>query len=144
MDRPKNLIEAIERICEETGAVHAFGPEERAAFLWLTEAQMGGLIRRIIYAQADEINRMVFTKPRRHTEEDLLDLIQNTLSTISMGLCGFDEAGNLVFSKPEGREPSPDVEVMLKKKVADSRPLIRPVFLEVLAEMRTSRRPPAP
>jgi hypothetical protein len=129
--KTQRLTEAMAEILEKKGAVAEVGPNHYAEFANLNDDQMSNLIRLVIIAQAEEINRMVFDEERRYTDADILKVIENSLDLMFQGWLRFNEDGKLYMFKPEGPKPAPEMEQLWEDRLARSVPLIEPTALNL-------------
>lgn len=139
MAKEPTLREWLQHNLERAGATHKIDHEYYARFLKVTDKEMRQLIRAVIYAHADEINRMAFDKTGRYKDEDFLKLIQNSLSLLFEGWLCFSDKG-LGLVKPEGPPPTENIKRLLAKRVEESVPLIRRTFIEVMNRSNDRKR----
>jgi hypothetical protein len=126
-----SVREALAELLEEKGSVAEVGPDY-AAFLNLNDEQMGGLIGLVILASEKELNRMLLDEEGSYTDSELLKNIENKLWLISRGWLRFGEDEKLYMFKPDGPEPTPEMEQLLDARLNRAVPQIGPTLIDLV------------
>jgi hypothetical protein len=131
-ERPRDVIDAVEDICGQTGSMAEVNPEYYEAFLALSDVEMEVLARAVLNAQAKEARRLTFAEPAAEAPARLLRFASNTLSVIAIGLARFNDFAQLGLYKRVGPEPEPDVHDALTERITNARPIIQQAVLDFI------------
>jgi hypothetical protein len=138
MNNEKNLFEDYGRICEDDGAINPVNLEFYLSFINMSDDHMKALIRQIIIAQSDDINRIMFSQDQesQDREKDIYNMILNVLSLISHGYLSIGEDGDLRCFKPVGPAPDDETQQLIEKQISHAEGFIYDVFQELSAEQK--------
>ena len=118
---------------DEISVIVGFNFFYRALFFNLNDHQMASLIKLVILASEKELNRMLFDQERKCTDAELLKHIQSKLWMLSRGWLGFGELdGQLYMYKPDGPEPTPEMEQLLDDRINRAVPEIGPTLIDLV------------
>jgi hypothetical protein len=127
-----SVREALAELLEEKGSVAEVGPDYYGDFLNLNDDQMGGLIGLVILASEKELNRMLLDEEGSYTHSALLKNIENKLWLISRGWLRFGEDEKLYMFKPDGPEPTPEMEQLLDARLNRAVPQIGLTLIDLV------------
>ena len=75
---------------------------------------------------------MLLDEERRYTDLELLKNIENKLWLISRGWLRFGEDEKLYMFKPDGPEPTPEMEQLLDDRIDRAVPQIGPTLIDLV------------
>lgn len=135
-DRPRDIIDDVEDICDGSGSAAEVSPEYYESFLVLSDVEMEALARAVLNAQAKEARRLTVAGPVAEAPTRLLKFASNTISVIAIGLARFSDFAQLGLYKRVGPEPEPEVHNALMEKVARARPIIERIVRDFIQQQR--------
>jgi hypothetical protein len=130
--KTQSVLEALDELLEKEGAVAEVGPDYYADFVNLNDDQMGILINGVIVETEKELNRMLLDKERSYTDTEFLEPIKTKLWLMSRGWLRFGQDGKLYMYKPEGPEPTPEMEQLLDNRLDRAVPQIGPTLINLV------------
>lgn len=124
-NRPKDLIDFIEEMAAKDGNFLPVGEDYYQAFLDLSQPQVEKLAVAVMLALEKEVRRLAAGKTDPAAVARVGSLIQNAITTISLGIARFDVFGRLGFVARVGPEPwDVDMDEPLERRYAEIAPII--------------------
>ena len=123
-NRPRDVIDELEAICEKRGHVAMVDESDYRAFVDLTQPQVERLAIVVMLEHEKEVRRLAAGHTDEAAVERVAKLTRNAIKTISVGLIRVDSLGCLGFYARNGPEPS----VEMQKAMVEKYDLIEPML----------------
>ena len=130
--RPKNIIDAIERIAAQDGCIESVDENYYQAFLTLPQQQVEKLAVAVMLDQEREVRRLAGGKTDPTAVASVAKLVRHVFTAISIGLARFDAFGRLGFVSRIGFEPEPDTDDALTRRYEEIAPIITNIVRRTL------------
>ena len=131
-ERPKDIIDAIEKIAAEAGHFEAVDEDYYQAFLELTQPQIEKLAVAVMLDHEREVRRLANGKADAAAVARVSKLVRNMFTAISIGLARFDAFGNLGFVARIGPEPTVEIDAAMQQKFELVEPMITNIVRRAL------------
>jgi len=123
--RPRDIIDAIEAIAAQRGNIEAVDADYYQDFIHLSQAQVEKLAVAIMMEHDREVRRLAGGRTDEPAVARVAKLVQNTLTTISIGLVRFDVFGRLTFVSRIGPDPfDVDLDQEMEARLAAIEPIV--------------------
>ena len=130
--RPKDIIDAIEKIAAEAGHFEPVDEDYYQAFLDLTQPQIEKLAIAVMLDREGEVRRLANGKADAAAIARVSRHVRNFFTAISIGLARFDAFGNLGFVARIGPEPTVEIDDAMEQKFAVVEPMIANIVRRTL------------
>jgi hypothetical protein len=133
MNRPKDIIDAIEEIAGEVGYFEPVDENYYQAFLELTQPQIEKLAVAVMLDHEKEVRRLAGGQTSPAAVARVANLVQGVFYGISIGLARFDAFGRLGFVARIGPEPfEVNMDEPLKRRYTEIAPMIENIVRRTL------------
>lgn len=131
-ERPKDIIDAIEKIAAEAGHFEPVDEDYYQAFLDLTQPEIEKLAVAVMLDHEREVRRLANGKADPAAVAQVSRLVRNMFTAISIGLGRFDAFGRFGFVARIGEEPTVDVDEAMQRKFEVVEPMITNIVRRTL------------
>lgn len=131
-ERPKDIIDEIEKIAAEAGHFEAVDEDYYQAFLELTQPQIEKLAVAVMLDHERELRRLANGKADPAAVARVSKLVRNMFTAISIGLARFDAFGTLGFVARIGPEPTVEIDDAMLRKFELVEPMITNIVRRAL------------
>lgn len=131
-ERPKDIIDAIEKIAAQAGHFEPVDEDYYQAFLDLTQPEIEKLAVAVMLDHEREVRRLANGKADPAAVAQVSRLVRNMFTAISIGLGRFDAFGRFGFVARIGEEPTVDVDEAMQRKFEVVEPMITNIVRRTL------------
>ena len=131
-ERPKDIIDAIEKIAAQAGHFEPVDEDYYQAFLDLTQPEIEKLAVAVMLDHEREVRRLANGKADPAAVAQVSRLVRNMFTAISIGLGRFDAFGRFGFVPRIGEEPTVDVDEAMQRKFEVVEPMITNIVRRTL------------
>ena len=124
MGEKKELLEAYCEICRKSKSVMEVGPERYRLMADISDSEIEELLVALTFANAETINRMVFSDKPAKSDQDLIDFMEMMLHFLSVGYVAINPNGDLGCVAPEGPSPTDEKNLALDRRIRSAFPII--------------------
>jgi hypothetical protein len=133
MNRPKDIIDAIEQIAGEDGYFEPVDENYYQAFLELTQPRIEKLAVAVMLDHEKEVRRLAGGQTNPAAVARVAHLVKGVFVGISIGLARFDAFGRLGFVARIGPEPfEVNMDDPLKRRYTEIAPMIENIVRRTL------------
>lgn len=131
-ERPKDIIDAIEKIAAQAGHFEPVDEDYYQAFLDLTQPEIEKLAVAVMLDHEREVRRLANGKADPAAVAQVSRLVRNMFTAISIGLGRFDAFGRFGFVARIGEEPTVDIDEAMQRKFQVVEPMITNIVRRTL------------
>ena len=131
-NRPKDLIDFVEKLAAQNGNIEAVDENYYQAFLSLSQPEIEKLAVMLMLAQEQEVRRLAAGKKDSEAVASVAKFIKNIFGVISIGLARFDTFGRLGFVSRIGIEPDLETDDALCARCEEIAPMIENIVRRTL------------